>query len=253
MIIELGASVAALALMGIASPDLYRTKMWQVGSDHGLNSSPSQILYAYANYRPIPKIPFVWSQSITSFNEAIAILCTFILLTKCALFILHLWFPLLGTIVNTIITALWIVSAYGQAGPDHSDPTHPSKIAWYISHSCSLAKSDQYDWTHYCIQAKAAFGVTIFMIVIFALNVGLGIYSLIPTAAMRHASNTEVDDLAQADDKNSPISDDGARSDKAWEMSRLTAFRQPPPSAQPYTPRTLAFNTLDRKLPFRAR
>jgi len=61
MIIELGGTVAALTLFGIASPDAYRTEMWRIGSDNGFNSSPDEILYAYANYRPIPKIPLVWS------------------------------------------------------------------------------------------------------------------------------------------------------------------------------------------------
>ena len=63
MVIELGGTVAALALFGIADPDLFRTQLWQVGGDHNFNSSPSEILYAYANHRPIPKIPFVWSQT----------------------------------------------------------------------------------------------------------------------------------------------------------------------------------------------
>jgi hypothetical protein len=62
MVIELAGTVPALALFGIASPDLYRTTMWQIGYDNGFNSSPAQILYAYANYRPLPKTPFVWSQ-----------------------------------------------------------------------------------------------------------------------------------------------------------------------------------------------
>lgn len=66
MVFELAGTVAALAMFGIADPDLYRTRLWQVGSDNGFNSSPLQILYAYANYRPIPKIPFVWSQTYVS-------------------------------------------------------------------------------------------------------------------------------------------------------------------------------------------
>lgn len=249
MILELGASVAALSLMGIASPNLYRTKLWTVGADNGLNSSPTQILYAYANYQPIPTTPFVWSQKITDFNEAIAILCAFLLLVKCTLFMLHLWFPLFGTLVNTIITILWIVSAYGQAGPDHSDPAHPSSIAWYITHSCDIAKTEQHNWSGYCQQAKASFGVTIFMIIIFALNVILGVLSLIPTAAMRAAAVTDIDDLAMvSDDKEPPVlSDDSRCSDKQWEMSRLAPFRPPQSAAMPYTPRTLAFNTLDRR------
>ena len=52
MIFELPLSVAALALYGIASPDLYRTRFWQEGSDQGWNSNPNQLVYAYANYAP---------------------------------------------------------------------------------------------------------------------------------------------------------------------------------------------------------
>ena len=60
-VIELPFTVAALALFGIATPDLYRTQLWQEGSNHGWNSNPNEILYAYANYRPI-KTPLPWSQ-----------------------------------------------------------------------------------------------------------------------------------------------------------------------------------------------
>lgn len=66
MVLELGGTVAALALFAIAQPDLFRTKLWQIGSDNGFNSSPKLILYAYANHQPIPKIPFVWSGSYVS-------------------------------------------------------------------------------------------------------------------------------------------------------------------------------------------
>lgn len=59
--IELALSVAALALYGIAQPDLYRSRLWQEGSDHGWASNPNEIVYAYANYKPI-SVPLVWSQ-----------------------------------------------------------------------------------------------------------------------------------------------------------------------------------------------
>lgn len=59
-IIELPFTVAALALFGIAAPDLYRTLMWQEGANHGWNSDPIEILYAYANYRPV-HTPLPWS------------------------------------------------------------------------------------------------------------------------------------------------------------------------------------------------
>jgi hypothetical protein len=73
MVFELMGTVAALALFGIADPDLFRTRLWQVGSDNGFNSSPLQILYAYANYRPIPKIPFVWSQTCVFLRIALLV------------------------------------------------------------------------------------------------------------------------------------------------------------------------------------
>lgn len=58
---ELPLNVALLALFGIASPNTYRTKLWQDGADNGFNSSPSTGLYAAANYRPYTT-PKVWSQ-----------------------------------------------------------------------------------------------------------------------------------------------------------------------------------------------
>lgn len=61
LVLELALSVPTLALFGIADPDLYRTKLWQAGANAGFNSAPSEILYAYANHRPVA-VPLVWSQ-----------------------------------------------------------------------------------------------------------------------------------------------------------------------------------------------
>jgi hypothetical protein len=60
LIIEFPLTVACLALFGIADPDTYRTKLWQNGSDQGFNSNPNEIIYSYANYKPI-STPMVWS------------------------------------------------------------------------------------------------------------------------------------------------------------------------------------------------
>ncbi|KAE9368501.1 hypothetical protein N431DRAFT_347795 [Stipitochalara longipes BDJ] len=242
MVLELAGTVPALALFGIASPNLYRTKLWQIGSDNGFNSSPLQILYAYANYRPIPKTPFVWSQELTDFNVAVSVLSMFVLLVKCSMFILHIWYPILSTLVNFPIVVLWAVSTYGQMGPDHSDPKHPANIAWYITKSCSYARPTNN--VGYCLQAKGAFAVTVVMLATFFLNLILGIYSLIPTAEQRAASKIGLDDMQT---KHSPLSDN---SDREWEMKRVLPTHATP--ATPYTPRTLAFNTLDRQLPLRA-
>ena len=59
-ILEFPFTVALLALFGIASPNLYRTKLWQEGFNHGWNSNPNIVLYSYANHRPI-NTPLVWS------------------------------------------------------------------------------------------------------------------------------------------------------------------------------------------------
>jgi len=239
-VIELAGTIAALALFGIADPNLYRTKLWQIGYDNGFNSSPQQILYAYANYRPIPKTPFVWSTLLTHYNLVIAVLSTFLLLVKAVMFAMHVWYPLLSTILNTGITVVWIVSVYGQAGPDKSDKRYPSNTAWYVSKSCDYAKATNN--VGYCRQAKAAFAVSIFLTFIFFINLLLGIWSMIPTAEQKAAHKIEVDDMQM--DKDSPVSSHS--SDKNWELKPVPRIQQ-----IPYTPRTLAFNTLDRQLPLR--
>jgi len=241
MVLELAGTVAALALFGIADPDAFRTELWRIGSDNGFNSSPEQILYAYANHRPIPKTPLVWSQTITSFNVAMSVLCMFILLVKLVMFVMHIWYPLLSVVVNAAIVVLWAFSAYGQAGPDYSDPNHPSPVAWYIAKSCTYA--DASGNTHSCLMAKGTFATTIIMLMIFLINLVLGIWSMVPTKAMREARKTPVDDL-----EISPSSDNSG--EKLWEMKSVP--RTPASFKQPYTPRTLAFNTLDRQLPLRS-
>ena len=91
----------------------------------------------------------------------------FIQLVKVVMFIMHMWLPLLGFLVNIALTAIWAFSIYGQAGPDMSDPAHPSKVAWYIAKSCKYAKSAGYEG--YCLQAKGAFATTIIMMYVLLL------------------------------------------------------------------------------------
>ena len=62
MAVELVGLVPLLVIFGISQPDMYRSDMWQIGFDNKLNSNPNMILYAYANYQPLPKVPLVWSQ-----------------------------------------------------------------------------------------------------------------------------------------------------------------------------------------------
>lgn len=88
-------------------------------------------------------------------------LSTFVLLLKAVLFVLRVWFPILGVIVNAILTGLYLGSVYGQAGPDKTDPRYPSNTAWYITKSCDYARpSGNYK---YCQMAKGTFAATVVM------------------------------------------------------------------------------------------
>jgi len=244
MIFELLGTIATLVFFGIASPDTYRTALWQVGADNGFNSNPNQILYAYANYRPIPSTPIVWSDFITNFNIVVSVFSMFMLLVKLVMFVMHIWVPLLSIIVNTIICIIWVVSIYGQAGPDYSDPKHPSSSAWYITKSCEYARpSGNYG---YCQQAKGAFASSVLMLACFFVNLLFGIWSIIPTKDQKAKRAAKIEDRALAGSPNSEVSGEH----KPWEMKNIP--RTPTAAgAQPFTPRTLAFNTLDRKLPLR--
>lgn len=100
--------------------------------------------------------------STTSFNVVVAIFCTFVILVKLVMFIMHMWYPLLSTIANTIIIVLWCVSIAAQAGSDYSDPEHPMPVAWYVAKSCDVARpSGHYG---YCVQAKSSFAVSCVML-----------------------------------------------------------------------------------------
>ncbi|CAG8948770.1 hypothetical protein HYFRA_00001892 [Hymenoscyphus fraxineus] len=236
LLLELAGTVAVLSLFGIASPNLYRTALWQVGAENGFNSSPKQILYAYANHRPLPSTPFVWSQALTDFNVAISVLSMFIMIVKAIMFSLHVWYPILSAITNAVLVGLYIASVYGQAGPDKSDPRRPSSTAWYINKSCDYAPDSKLK--HYCLMAKGTFAVTVIMVVIFLANLILSVWSCIPSAAQRAADKIDVDEMQM---KGGNGSDNGSE----------TNIRVNPTSV-PYTPRTLAFNTLDRQLPLRS-
>ena len=77
------------------------------------------------------------------------------------MFVLHVWFPMLGTFANAALAALYIASIYGQSGPDRSDPRYPSSSAWYITKSCDFAKESGH--VKYCQMAKGTFAVTVVM------------------------------------------------------------------------------------------
>ncbi|KAL8733858.1 MAG: hypothetical protein Q9166_001846 [cf. Caloplaca sp. 2 TL-2023] len=238
--IELLIEIAALALFGIAQPDLYRTRLWQEGSDHGWNSNPNSIIYAYANYRPV-HTPLPWSQFITDFNIIISVLALFLLLCKGIMYICHVFHPLLSTLIHSALIALYAVSIHAQAASDMSDPGHPQPGApWYITKSCSAPVKPSLQG--YCKQAKGSFAVTIMLCALFTIYLILSLYSLLAPvgSAMRSRKDSTTSEDPEAQDQQRP-----------WEMTQV----QPPPTPgttggikSPMTPRTTAFNTLSGKM-----
>ncbi|CRK48412.1 hypothetical protein BN1723_008009 [Verticillium longisporum] len=306
MLAELLCMVPLLVLFGIAQPNTWRTKMWQIGYENGWNSDPRMILYAHANYRPLPKIPFVWSQSLTDFNVALTLVSLFSLIVRMVLFIMKVYYPLVALIFNIILTALWTTSIltdfnvaltlvslfslivrmvlfimkvyyplialifniilaalwttsmYGQMGPDHADPERPSNIAWYITRSCAPA-GGRHNAEKSCRLAKASFAVTVLMLAVVLVNLGMAVWGMWPTEDDKHPhrKNSRWDDDSDDDDDDDNVESDRSSPVKTggqWEMASMAGGKGPASPrvmVQPYTPRTMAFQTLDRKLPLR--
>ncbi|OLN84414.1 hypothetical protein CCHL11_05923 [Colletotrichum chlorophyti] len=245
MPLELIGLVPLLVLFGIAQPDLYRTKLWEVGHAYGFNSNPDMILYAYANYEPLPKIPFVWTRTLTDFNVALSIITLFLLLTKLVAFIMKFWFPMLAAGLNLALVALYTVSVYGQMGPDHADPEHPSAVAWYIAKSCEYARP--FRAFKSCQIAKGTFAVTVYMLALYVANLGIALYVCWPNAGDKVEDEDGDGESGGSETGSSPggyVKEGGV-----WELRDMKGPASP--RVVPYTPRTEAFHTLDRKLPLR--
>jgi len=223
MPLELLGLIPALVIFGISQPDLYRTDMWQIGFDNKLNSNPNMILYAYANYRPLPNVPLVWSKTLTSFNVAISVISLFFLLTKLIAFIMRLWYPVASLVFNAALIALYAVSTYGQIGPDHADPRYPAYAAWYFRFGCDLAKP--YGKLQECQIAQGSLAIVLYLLVIYLINLGFSAWAMWPNP-----------DNDIVDDDEDPVE---VKPNAKWEMQSMKS----PMSAgmMPYTARSATF------------
>lgn len=87
----------------------------------------------------------------------------FLMLAKAAMYMLHVFPPLLSVLTHAALVALYSVSISYQAGSDMSDPKRPQPGApWYISKSCSVAHDKKL--VGYCQQAKAAFACSVLIL-----------------------------------------------------------------------------------------
>ena len=84
----------------------------------------------------------------------------FLMLVKTAMYMLHVFPPLLSVVTHASLVALYSVSIAYQAGSDMSDPKRPQPgPPWYISKSCSVANDKKI--VGYCVQAKSAFACSV--------------------------------------------------------------------------------------------
>ncbi|PGH27325.1 hypothetical protein AJ80_01035 [Polytolypa hystricis UAMH7299] len=232
LVFELALTIALLALTGIAAPNLYRDKLWQDGADNGFNSSPDEMIYTLANYKPY-EVPRVWSQFQTNFNLVIAVLSMFFLLTKAPMFLLGVFYPPFSVVVHTSLVVLYPLAISFQLGKDMSDPQHPQPgPPWYITKNCNVASRPSN--IAYCQQAKSLFAITVVALAVFVVHLGLAIVSCFPTDEIREKQRRRLErrkTLDELKDLRSPV----------FPLSPTSPTGNGFP---PMTPRTQAFNTL---------
>ncbi|KAM0516347.1 hypothetical protein ACHAPE_005494 [Trichoderma viride] len=240
MLVEFVGLIPLLVITALSQPNLYRTALWQIGWDHRLNSNPAIILYAYANHTNQPKLAFIWSQKLTDFNVALAVISLFFLLSKLIAVIMRVWYPIVSVTSSIALVVLYSVSTYGQVGPDYTDPRYPAPAAWYFRYGCDMAKP--YGQYTNCQIAQSSLFITLYMLTVYLLLLGFSLYSMWPN----HLNDLDTD---EDEDDEEPV-----KEGRSIEMGGLKemGMRQPMASgAVPFTPRTHAFHILDRKLPLR--
>ncbi|KAF1984180.1 hypothetical protein K402DRAFT_465315 [Aulographum hederae CBS 113979] len=238
-IVEFPLTIALLTIFGIASPNTYRTKLWQEGADHGFNSDPLVVLYSYANYRPV-KTPIVWSSFMTEFNLVISVISMFLLLTKVVLHVLHLFWPIISFVCHGLLVGLFSYSIYVQTAPDVSDPKHPNNGApWYIMKNCNFSSTSEIKG--FCEQAKAGFAVTVVMLALFVVNLLLAIWS---NFTARKSTTRDSDSIRETKSGYSYSPQSEAAAEQQWEFQTLQRPEEAGGLRNPMTPRSKAFQDL---------
>lgn len=102
--------------------------------------------------------------SLTDYNVGISVLSLFVLLAKLIGFIMHVWTPVIGVFFSLAMAVMYVVSIYGQMGPDFYDPAHPSPIAWYIRYGCWPAVNFPNNAVGSCHMAVGTYAVTWYLL-----------------------------------------------------------------------------------------
>lgn len=91
-------------------------------------------------------------------------LSLFVLLAKLIAFIMRVWTPILGVVFSLAMSVLYVVSVYGQMGPDYYDPAHPSPVAWYIRYGCGPARGFANNAVGSCQMAVGTYAATWYLL-----------------------------------------------------------------------------------------
>lgn len=77
---------------------------------------------------------------------------------------MRVWPPVTGLFFSLAMSILYIVSVYGQMGPDYYDADHPSPMAWYIRYGCWPAVNFPNKALSSCHMALGTFAVTVYQL-----------------------------------------------------------------------------------------
>lgn len=153
---------------------------------------------------------------------------------------LHVLPPIVSAVVHVILIILYSVAVSYQASSDTSDPRHPQNgPAWYITKSCSIAHDR--NLIGYCQQAKATFACFVAMLGVFIIYFCLSAWSCIPSKAQKqeYEEKQRQKKLRWAHlDEPDPRSADP---EYQYNVPHTPGVQS---GMSPFTPRTLAFNTL---------
>ncbi|KAF5878050.1 uncharacterized protein Bfra_000217 [Botrytis fragariae] len=158
MLIEVQLIIIIISLFLVGYPDATRKALWEEGGQHGFNSDPKMRIYFYANYLQPPEIPFIWSRRCTEFNLAAGIFTLCLFLTRQLLALTASMSTRTEVYLLSCVLLFWIMSCIGQRSPDYSDPDHPSRVPWYLHHSCSIASRQA---RAACYVAQASYALTV--------------------------------------------------------------------------------------------
>lgn len=94
----------------------------------------------------------------TEFNLAAGIFTLCLFLTRQLLVVAVSISTRMEVYLLSCVLLFWTMSCIGQRSPDYSDADHPSRVPWYLEHSCSIASTKN---QAACYVAQASYALTI--------------------------------------------------------------------------------------------